>query len=210
MMVVGQLLIRRHPFHGPKINAPQYDMRFFARTNVGLQRRLPIQFYGQVHHVSTFHQTIRRCISPPPGNIDAHRRTSPDDLITIHRHLWRLLIQKNLLGDTLTKKGESLLFISIGILLPTSKTSQLRAEHTIMNTSKQRRLFRNRQRFLEMMVGKCLRRIFQINLIEHTMLVVPCQHPPVLPAEALPLSGKAHQISLGRNLLSTHLPAPFP
>ena len=84
MHEVHQLLVGLHHFHSTQIDATQHDPRLFRRTHEGLQGRLSVEFDGEVNDIATFHQTVGRCISPAPSDIDTHGRASPDNLVVSH------------------------------------------------------------------------------------------------------------------------------
>ena len=84
MVEVGQLFITVDTLHGTQVDASQHDVRLFARLHISLQRRLAVELNGQVHHPSSFHQAIGRRVGPSTGDVDAHRTSSPHDLVAIY------------------------------------------------------------------------------------------------------------------------------
>ena len=107
---VGQLFEGFDALHGTEVDAAEHYMRLATWSDVGLQRRLSVEFYCKVHHVSSFCETIRRCVGPSTGNVDAHRTACPHYLVGIYRHAWLLLHGGLRSDEPLTEKGESLLF----------------------------------------------------------------------------------------------------
>ena len=142
-------------------------MALLRWTDISLQRRLTIEFDGKINHVTAFHQAIRRCIRPSSSNIDADRGTSPDDLVvsnTEGRFFCYISCWCNKrtvpLCQAVTKQRKSFFTIA--------------KEHRIMNTCHQRRILTKRLGQRNLFLFKCLCRISQVELIEHTMPPIAC------------------------------------
>ena len=73
MHEVQQLLCRLHHLYRTEVDTTEYDMVFFRRFDVCLQRGLSVEFDGEVDDVATFHQTVGRGIRPPACNVNTYR-----------------------------------------------------------------------------------------------------------------------------------------
>ena len=103
MHEVGQLLRGLHHFHRTQIDTAQHDTGLFRRFDVCLQRRLTIEFNGEVNHVASLHQTIGRRIRPSASDIDAYGRTPPYNLVVSHTEGWFLLLIGSIRTEPLTQ-----------------------------------------------------------------------------------------------------------
>ena len=111
LIIVCQLFVGIYHFHGSQVDAAQEDMRLLAGLDVSLQRRLSVQFYGDVHHPSAFHQTVGRRVGPSAGEVDAHRRASPDNLVWIDGAPWLLAFCQHTLCQSLAQQTECLVAV---------------------------------------------------------------------------------------------------
>ena len=81
MHEVSELFDGLDHLYGTKVDAAKHDPPFFRGTDKGLQRRLAIEFDGEVDDMTAFHQTIGRRIGPTACDVDAYRGASPDNLV---------------------------------------------------------------------------------------------------------------------------------
>ena len=81
MHEVLQLFCGFHFLHGTEVDAAEHNMVFLRRFDVCLQRRLTIQFDGEVNDAATLHQTVGRCVGPTSGDIDPDGTAPPNNLV---------------------------------------------------------------------------------------------------------------------------------
>ena len=65
-------------------------MEFWSRLYIDLKRLLPVQFDGEVDHVSASQKAVGWGVGPSACNVNAYGRTSPDDLVLVGVKLWQL------------------------------------------------------------------------------------------------------------------------
>ena len=92
LIIISKLFKGIHHLDGTKVDTAKHNMRFAARTNVGLQGRLPVEFDGEIDDIAAFHKAERRGVSPSAGNVNAHRTARPYYLVCRYRHAWHLLL----------------------------------------------------------------------------------------------------------------------
>ena len=102
MFEVRQLLVCADDFAVAEVNAPQHDVPLFGRSDESLQGLLSVQVDGEVHHIASFHQTVRRRVRPSTRNINSHGRPSPHNLVGIDRHAWQHLLLHDRFNQSLT------------------------------------------------------------------------------------------------------------
>ena len=161
-----------------------------AGLYVGLQRRLSVQFYGDIDHRTSFHQTVWRRVGPSACQIDTYRRTAPDYLVVIHRQLRLLLHGQCTRRESFPQQREGAVAVT--------------TEHRIMNTCHQRSIGRNGLRQWNLHRLKLPCRIVQVQLVEHAMLPVPCQCRPVLTTELPTLRKQPPQIGSLRQFIAVN------
>ena len=102
-------------FNGSQVDGTQYHLILLAGFHVHLQRGLSVQFDGQVHHVSTFHQTVGRGVCPSACQVDTYRASSPDNLVGIDRHAGMLAFVDGS-GQSFTHQTECQIFLFLAVL----------------------------------------------------------------------------------------------
>ena len=80
-----QLFPGANPFCIAEVDRTENDVEFPAWFDINLDRRLSVQFDGDVDDMASFEKTLRRSIRPSAGQIDTHRATAPDDLVGMDR-----------------------------------------------------------------------------------------------------------------------------
>ena len=115
MPEVGQLIVGADGLHGPQIDAAEHDVRLLTGSDVDLQRRLSVQFDGQIHNVATLHEAVGRRVGPSSGNVDARRAASPHYLVAVDRHSGSLPLGQHALGEPFAQQGEGLV-LAVGHL----------------------------------------------------------------------------------------------
>ena len=178
-------------------------MSFLARLDIDLQRGLSIELNGDVHHIASFVQAIRRGISPSTRQVDAHRATSPYNLVGIDIEARSLFLGQDSFGQTFTHQGECLVFfLLIGFAFELVDTG---TEHPVADASHHRHGIGKGLWQRKLMERILTGSIFQIELIEHTTFVVLCQNIPIGNTEGFTLGSETTQVGVCRNLVSREL-----
>ena len=163
----------------PEVNAPQDDMRFTARFHIGLDGQLSVQFHGYVHHASSLHQAVGRCICPSAGQVDTHGTPCPHNLVVVDREAGSLSVELRPAQHPLPQEGEG----PVGSLLLTVSAfepQQFGAEHGIVHSGEHRLTVGQRVGLCDIGGSEFTGRFFQVNLVEHAVPVVACQERPYL------------------------------
>ena len=127
-----KFVVCTHHLHRAQVNGTHHDMTFPARLHVHLQRGLPVQFDGEVHHIPSLHQAVGRRVRPSSGQVDTHRTAPPHDLVCINRQAGRLPGRTGRAGQHLTHQSESLFFIFPPVF--TFQAGHTGTEHRIADT----------------------------------------------------------------------------
>ena len=90
-------------------------MEFPAWFDINLDRRLSVQFDGDVDDMASFEKTLRRSIRPSAGQIDTHRATAPDDLVGMDREPGFPFPSGRRADDGFTEQAERLSFVGVGL-----------------------------------------------------------------------------------------------
>ena len=156
-------------------------MRFTTGFDIRLKGWLSIQFDGNVHHRPALHETVGRCIRPPPSKVDAHRGARPYNLIGGKRRVkGEGGSYCSRLRKAIAEKGECLVAIA--------------SEHGIVDAFHERSISRQCVRHGQLHLTEFAGGIVEVQLVKNTMLPVAGHCRPVLLAESTPLSKKATQI----------------
>ena len=189
-----KFVIRTHHLHRAQINGTHHDMTFPARLHVHLQRGLPVQFDGEVHHVPSLHQAVGRRVRPSSGQVDTHRTAPPHDLVRINRQTGRLPDRTGRAGQHLAHQSESLFFIFPSVF--TFQVSHTGTEHRIADARQSVDTLRQRIRQRQAPGGITASHFVQIQLIEHAALIMGSQQRQIPRPERLTLARQAMQIGV--------------
>src|SRR5574344_277031 len=191
LIILGEFLKGIHRLHGSQVDASEHDMQVLARFHVSLYRLLPVQFYGEVHHIAAFHQAVRRCIRPSAGDIYTHRTAAPYYLVHIHITSGLLLSVGHRLYQSVTQQCEGLVALT--------------AEHRIMDACHQRRVVSYWCRHCYPTFRELPACLIQVQLIEHAVPPVG-SHLRIGSHAPFPSLGKeSAQIGLCGYFLSTQV-----
>ena len=112
MHEVHELFVCLYHLHRTEVDATQHNAGLFRRFDVCLQGRLTVKLDGEIDHIASLHQTVRRCIRPSASDINTYGRTSPDYLIVSDTERRLLLISNSSITKAFAKKGKSLFAIA--------------------------------------------------------------------------------------------------
>ena len=196
-----QLLVRGHHLHGPQVDGAQDHLVFLRRLHIHLQRRLSVQFDGNVHHITPLHQAVGRGIRPTPCQIHTHRASSPHNLVLVHRKL-RMLAEIHRAHQSVAhQRKRPVLYRFHNLRRFPIQLQGPCTEHRITDTRKQgSRLIQFRRQF-QSQTAVLLRRLLQVQLVEHTLSVILRQRLPVHLAELLTLRGQSSQVGIRRDFV---------
>ena len=199
MVEVGELLIARHRLAGPQVDTSDDDMIFAARLHVGLDGRLAVEFYGEVHHVATLKDAVGRRVGPSAGDVDAHGRASPYNLVVAHPLRGSHLMLQGLARNALGQEAEGPALVFVGMRVGTEQT----AHHGVADALHQGSRGREPGGKGQAAGVESFRGILQVELIEDAVGVIDLQGLPVGTAKIPPLRFQPAEVGPGGDLFGT-------
>ena len=174
-------------------------MEILTGLDIDLQGRLAVELDGNVHHMSARQERIGRCVGPSACHVNAHRASSPHNLVAIDVEHGAALVFVEVGQQALAEQAEGSLFV--GLVVGAAQLVHLRTKHAVVDALHQWGIVGQRSWLRQVEAMVFARGVGQVELVEDALLIVRGQQFPVLLGKGFALGIEAAQVGTGGNLV---------